>query len=93
MRRNDQRSGAKFGVHRRILREAIGNPVLKPREDPGAGQTKLAAVAPFIGDTGSGLEGATEAAAHSASDLEPAQGGAPEIDVGESTVRRKVSSG
>ena len=60
----------KLGVHRRMVREAIGSALPKPRKKTERPRWKLsAAVGVRRWDSGSGPEGAAQAAAHGASDL------------------------
>lgn len=67
----------KFGVHRRMVREAIGNAVPAARKIPDRDRPKLGSSDSFHrGDAGSGPEGAAKTAAHGASDLVSAASGA-----------------
>ena len=67
----------KFGVHRRMVREAIDSAVPKPRKKAEREKPKMAAVIPWIeADPGGRPEGAAETAAHGAPHLVPAEGGA-----------------
>ena len=60
----------KLKVHRRMVREAIGSALPKPRKRTERPRWKIAAAIGVCGrDSGSGPEGAAQAAAHGASDL------------------------
>jgi hypothetical protein len=62
----------KLGIHRRMVREAVLSAIPVERKTPVRERPKLEPAMAFVdAGSGSGQEGATEAAAHRASDLVP----------------------
>ena len=81
----------KFGVHRRMVRDAIGNALPAPRKIPERDKPKLAPVAPFIEEMLEADRKAPRKQRHTAHRIwSRLKAENPEIDIGESTVRRYV---
>jgi transposase len=81
----------KFGVHRRMVREAIGDAVPKPRKVPEREKPKLAAVIAWIEEMLQADQKAPRKQRHTAHRIwRRLRQEHPEIEVAESTVRRYV---
>jgi len=81
----------KFGVHRRMVRDAIGNAVPPPRKIPERDKPKLAPVVPFIEEMLEADRKAPRKQRHTAHRIwRRLKTEHPEADVAESTVRRYV---
>jgi transposase len=81
----------KFGVHRRLVREAVGNAMPKPRKVPEREKPKLAAVIPWIEEMLQSDQKAPRKQRHTAHRIwRRLKAEHAEADVAESTVRRYV---
>jgi transposase len=81
----------KLGVHRRMVREAVGSAVPRPRKVPERQRPKLAAAIPFIDEVLEADRKAHRKQRHTARRIfHRLRGEKPEIAVAESTVREYV---
>lgn len=81
----------KFGVHRRMVREAIVNAIPPPRKIPEREKPKLALAAPFIEEMLEADRRAPRKQRHTAHRIwRRLKAEHPEIEIAESTVRRHV---
>lgn len=81
----------KFGVHRRMVREAIGSAVPKPRKEAKRERAKMAALIPWIEEVLVSDQKAPRKQRHTAHRIWcRLKAECPEVDVAESTVRQYV---